>query len=90
MQDSNDTLTQSSSPPVAVQSGGSYPSWWSRATVLLHKTIGLCTALYLLPWTLRRYESGDWKPLAADGIAVITIATGKSIIDVLKAVIKPR
>lgn len=86
----NETPTESSSQLPESQSGGSSRSWWSHATVLLHKTIGLGTALYLIPWCLKRYETGDWKPLAANAIAVITIATGKSIVDVLKAVVKPR
>lgn len=83
----------SGSTDSAPESGPSSSSRLHAWVAAVHKTVGLGTGLVLLPWTIERYDisnGADWKPLAANAIAITTIATGKSLVDVLKAVVKPR
>lgn len=90
MNSSNETPTESSLPSQELPSGGVSRSRLELWAVIAHKSIAIGTGLVLLPWTMRHYDAGDWKPLAANAIALTTIATGKSLVDVLKAVVKPR
>lgn len=83
---SNDSNSTESEPASGDSSSSRLHAW----VAAIHKTAGLGTGLVLLPWTIERYNGGDWKPLAANAIAITTIATGKSLVDVLKAVVKPR
>lgn len=87
---SDETSTESNLSSQALPSGDVSRSRTERLVVILHKTIVIGTGLALLPWTMKHYDAGDWKPLAANAIALTTIATGKSLVDVLKAVVKPR